>query len=282
MSTMTDNHDTQDAPLRVSPARQLLRLTRTELTLFYRYRVAAFYAVFPLFFAFILMGIPNVELVPGVGTSALSTVGMVAMAPMMIAIFHIPNVLAARRELMILKRFRVSGVSPFSLFGAVTLSVLVAGLLVAVVTAILSGVPAGLTAPRDPVMVLAGVLLGGTVVSLLAASLTRLARNAESAQMMTILPFLVLFGASGLMLPLDMLPDAAQIAARLLPIAPMVDMVSSGWFGYDFFSGREGAETASVMSLWGSAIPALLVGLVWLGITIALLRGFLWDPRGAK
>ncbi|QVQ50690.1 ABC transporter permease [Spiractinospora alimapuensis] len=280
MNTATD--DTPTTSPRVNAVRQLLRLTRTELTLFYRYRVAAFYAVFPLFFAFILMGVPNVDLVPGVGAAALSTVGMVAMAPMMIAIFHIPNVLAARRELMILKRFRVSGVGPFALFGAVTLSVLCAGLLVAAVMAVLAGVPAGLPLPRDPVMVLVGVLLGGTVVSLLAASLTRLARNAESAQMMTILPFLVLFAASGLMLPLDLLPDAAQVAARLLPIAPMVDMVSSGWFGYDFFGGREGAETASVLSLWGSSVPALLVGIAWLGITFALLRGFRWDPRGAK
>lgn len=265
----------------VSPAKQALRLTRTEFTLFYRYRVAAFFAAFPLVFVIVALTLEGNELVPGVDTGAYNLAGMLVVAPMMVAILHVSNVYAARREQLVLKRFRASGVPASAMFGATTLSVLgVAALLTAVSAAILIGHFG--VAPADALLVLVAIVLVTVTVSLLAAAFTRLTRNGESAQMLAMVPFFVLYGTSGLAVPLDMVPEGVQVIARLLPAAPGVDIATSAYFGRDFFGGVEGAGPLSGLALWGAAVPSLLVLLAWLALSVYLLRFFRWDPREAK
>ncbi|WP_052745707.1 ABC transporter permease [Allosalinactinospora lopnorensis] len=180
----------------VSPYRQLLRLTRTELTLFYRYRMALYIAVFPLVFVLIGVASEGEETLPGVDAAPYYITGTPALVAMAIGLWHISNVYAARREQLVLKRFRASGVTPFALFGASTLSVLAVVLLL---TAVIGGVLAWRYGvwPADPAMVALPLVLTTVLMSLLGAAFTRLTRNAESAQLMAMFPFLILYGASG-------------------------------------------------------------------------------------
>ncbi|MUL43976.1 ABC transporter permease [Streptomonospora sp. PA3] len=265
----------------VSTVRQALRLTRTEFTLIHRYRTALFFVLFPLFFVGIAVISQGESPVPGVDLAELSLAGTPAVIAMMIGVMHVSNIYAARREQLILKRFRASGVAPAALFGATTLSVVaVVAVLTAVVAAVLA---AGFDRlPADPVMVAATVLVTTVTMALLGAASTRFARNAESAQMISMLPFLVLYLSSGLMLPLEVLPEGLATAARLLPMAPAVELLRAGYLGLDVFGGVPGADPASGIELWTAALPSAAVVLVWAALAVLSLRYFRWDPRQPK
>ncbi|MBX9387255.1 ABC transporter permease [Streptomonospora nanhaiensis] len=265
----------------VGVARQTLRLTRTEFTLIYRYRTALFFVLFPLVFVALAAAGQGPSLLEGVSAAEFSVAGTPAAIAMMIGIMHVSNAYAARREQLILKRYRASGVSPYAMFGATTLSVVA---VTAALTLVAGAVMAGMygTLPADPVLVAAGVLLTAVTMSLLGAAMTRLAANAESAQMLSMVPFLGLYASGGLMIPLDVFPEGVATVGRLLPMAPAVDLVRAGYFGRDLFGGVDGAEAATGLDLWAAALPALGVCAVWVGIAVFSLRYFRWDPRQPK
>ncbi|MFC7326513.1 ABC transporter permease [Marinactinospora rubrisoli] len=260
--------------------RQTLRLTRTEFVLFYRYRMALYVALLPVAFllpAFITEG---GEIRPGVDAGAYFLGGAFPMLAVTVGIVHVSNVYAARRESMILKRFRLSGVAPAALFGATTLSVLG---VVAVQSAAVIAVTAALfgTLPADPVLLVASIVLVTVTMSLLGAVLSSVARNAESAQMISMIPFFGLLAVSGLYLPAELLPGWALTITGLLPMAPAVDLARSAYFGRDFVAGADGA-VATGIDLWLIAAPGLAVLLAWTALSIVLLRFVRWDPRRAK
>ncbi|GAA4906640.1 MULTISPECIES: ABC transporter permease [Nocardiopsidaceae] len=262
----------------VSPLRQTLRLTRTEFTLMYRYRTALFFVLFPLVFVFLGVVSQGESPVPGVSNETLALTGSPAAIIMMIGVMHVSNTYAARREQLILKRFRASGVPPVALFGATTLSVLA---VVVLLTAVPWGVLIAQTGevPADPVMVALAVVLSTVTMVLLGAALTRLARNAEGTQMMSIVPFLALYASSGLMIPLEMMPDQLATASRLLPMAPVVELLRGGYTGNDVFGDLVGASPATGLDLWAAALPSLAVVLAWTALSVLSLRYFRWDPR---
>lgn len=265
----------------VHPLRQLLRLSRTELTLVYRYRMALFIGVFPLLFVYVGTMMEGDDVLPGIDAAAHFIAGTPVLCAMVVGIWHISNVYAARREQLILKRFRASGVTPFALFGASTLAVLA---VVALLTVIIGALLAGLYGvwPTDPLLVVLTLVVTGVTMSLAGAGFTRFARNAESAQLLSMLPFLFFYAASGLMVPLEMMPDRVVDLMRLLPMAPAVELVQSGYLGHDLTAGLAEASEATGIELWAAAAPNIGLLLVWLALSVFFLRYFRWDPRQAR
>ncbi|GAA3978491.1 ABC transporter permease [Thermobifida alba] len=282
MTTSTTTSPTTRTPRApVGVLRQTLRLTRTEFTLFYRYRMALYIAVLPAIFLLPLAVSDPVEVLPGVDTAALSLARFFALAAMTVGVAHVSNIYAARREQLVLKRFRISGVPPAALFGATTLSVLgVVSVQSAAVVAFL-GATAD-TLPTDPVLLVLSIVLITVVMSLLGAFIARFARNAESAQMISMVPFLLLLAVSGFVIPLEALPDGVVFVLGLLPMVPAIELAQSAYFGYDLFGGFEGAERAAGLDLWLAAAPSVLVLAAWAVVMALLLRSFQWDPRGAR
>lgn len=137
------------------------------------------------------------------------------------------------------------------------------------------------TLPKHPVLLVLSIVLITVIMSLLGAALTRFTRNAESAQMLSMVPFILLVAASGFYVPIDMMPEPLARIVGVLPMAPAIDLARSAYFGRDFFGGAEGAAAAG-LDLWTAAGPALLVLLAWVAISVYLLRFFQWDPRQAK
>ncbi|ASU82326.1 ABC transporter permease [Nocardiopsis gilva YIM 90087] len=269
-------------PLRtpVSAVRQLFRLTRTELTLFHRYRTALYMAFMPLVLLLPAFSMPEAEVGPGILNTAYLVSGVPVLSAMTLAVLHMPNVYAARRETMVLKRFRVSGVPPVALFGATAVAVF---LVTVVLTALIAALMAARfdTLPSDPLLLLLAVALTTAIVSMLGLVFTNLARNSESAQMISMVPFLLFFAISGTFVPTDLMPAPVATGVSYLPMLPAIDIARSAYFGVDTFGGLDGASATTGLDLWAAAAPSLLVLLVWLGISIYLLRFFRWDPRQA-
>jgi ABC-2 type transport system permease protein len=122
-----------------------------------------------------------------------------------------------------------------------------------------------LGAPRRPDLLLAGLALGVVLLAALAALSTVITRNVELAQITT-LPLLVLsIAGSGLMIPLDTMPDLLANLCRLLPVSPVMELVRAGWLG--------GVGAHDVLGALGTA-------LAWtVPAVFAVRRWFRWEPR---
>lgn len=259
--------------------RQTLRLGRTEFTLFVRYKTALMYLIMPVI---LLLPILNQESVPILGeytTTDAALIGTIGAIALFIGLGHPSNVFTARREALVLKRLRVSGVPAVAIFGGVFLVVLLFTLLIAAL--IIGGsIAIGGPLPSDPVMLVFSVALGCLAMTLLGLLITRFVTNAESAQMLSMVPMMALLFLSGSFIPLDVLPDGLRQFALLLPVAPTVEMAQAAYFGYDVFGGFEGAEPVGFLGLWAGALPNIGIMLAWI-VVLALLvrRYFIWDAR---
>ena len=259
--------------------RQTLRLTRTELTLFLRYKTAWMYVVLPLIMFMPALAGPSVELFEGFTTTELGLAGAIGGIGVILGIGHASNVFTARRESLVLKRLRVSGVPQSAIFGAMMVFVFVVALAVtALVAAALFAV--GQLLPADPLMLVFSVFLGVVAMSLIGLLITPLVRNAEAAQMAAMVPLLILLYLSGIVLPLEAMGDGVRQVAQLLPVFPTVEMAQAAYSGHDVFGGVEGAEAMGFVGLWLSALPSIGLMLGWIAVLSLLVRRyFRWDPR---
>lgn len=259
---------------------QILRLTRTEITLFMRYKTAWMFLLLPLFFCFMTLQYPSDPVVAGFGMGEMTMFGVIGIISLIIGIGHASNVFTARRESLVLKRLRVSGVPRAAIFGGIIGVVFVFSLLLTVIIAgLILAMPGG-GLPRDPVMLFTAILLGSIVFSLMGLAITPLVRNAEMAQMAAMVPMMILLFASGGLVPLEFLPETARTVVGLLPGLPAGELVQAAYTGHDVFGGFEGAGEQSVLGLWASALPALAVLLGWVVLlSLVVARFFRWDPR---
>ncbi|MFD6948797.1 ABC transporter [Nocardiopsis sp. TSRI0078] len=263
----------------VSPLKQGLRLTRTEFTLFVRYKTAWMYLVLPPFFAFMAMNLPNNEIVPGFGTGQMAMVATIGSIGLILGVGHPSNVFTARREALVLKRLRVSGVPQQAIFGGVIAVVVALSLAMAVVVAVLVFAVFG-SLPQDPLMLVVAVVLSAVMFSLMGLLLTPVVRNAEAAQMVSMLPMMVLLFLGGGIIPLESLPESARLVLGFLPSVPAGEMAQTAYSGYDAFRGFGTGEEKSYLGLWIAALPSIGVMLAWIAVLGLLVRRyFRWDPR---
>ncbi|MBQ1082129.1 ABC transporter permease [Nocardiopsis sp. B62] len=280
MTTTTTRPPTPSTD-RTSPGtlKRTLRLARTEFTLFVRYKTALMYLVMPLILFLPLLSTPSVPVFGDFTTHDLTLASAVIGIGLMLGIGHPSNVFAARREALVLKRLRVSGIPQTAIFGGVTVVVVLFSLAMSVL--ILGAVAAlGGSLPADPVMLVAAVLLSAVAMSLVGLLITPLVRSAESAQMFSVVPMMGLLLTGGVFFPLDLMPEPVRLVAQFLPVAPAAEMAQAAYTGYDVFGGYEGAEALGAAALWGSALPSLGVMLAWIVVLSLLVRRyFKWDPR---
>jgi ABC-2 type transport system permease protein len=100
-------------------------------------------------------------------------------------------------------------------------------------------------------LALAALLLGTAAFAGIAMAMAGRLRAVATLALVNAL-FLVLLVGSGIMFPLDRLPEAMQVAARLLPAAPLADWLRGA------FEGTEVPDLSLVvLPLWAVAAPAL-------------------------
>ncbi|RZU22124.1 ABC transporter permease [Streptomyces sp. BK239] len=171
----------------------------------------------------------------------------------------------ARREELVLKRLRTGELRDAEVVAGSALPVVVLGLVQCLVMAVGCVALLDVPAPESPQLVVPGVLLGLVMCAALAALTSSVTRTVESAQVTT-LPFLLLsMAASGVSVPLEMLPDRAASFLELLPLTPVITLVRGGWSGD--LSAYE-------------ALGCLATALAWTVLAVfAVRRWFRWEPR---
>lgn len=276
MTTVAPVTSTASAPLPSRrPGHRLLGLARAELTLLLRNRMQLFTAiVLPLAVPFLYLPLRNRGMSDALLVGALGS--MAVMILLFVVYYNLLSTYVARREALVLKRLRTGEASDATVLAATAVPALViAGAMVAIAMTIAVAI-LDLPLPQNPLLVVAGVVLGAAVSVPLALATANITRTVESAQV-TSLPFMAiaLLGA-GTALPLEMLPDWAQSLIAITPTAPLVELIRFGWLGTD----ASGAAIAG-SDLATAALRQVGILVVWfcLGAWFVSTR-FRWEPRG--
>ncbi|MGW2816732.1 ABC transporter permease [Streptomyces sp. NPDC001415] len=174
------------------------------------------------------------------------------------------GVYVIRREELVLKRLRTGELRDLEILAGAALPAVLIGLAQSVLLVVGGSVLMGVAAPGTVWLAVVGLLLGMGLMGALAAATAALTNSAEGAQV-AVLPMMMLsIAGSGMVVPLDVLPDKLASVCEMLPLSPVMDMIRNGWTG---------AGT-------GEVLRELLVMVVWTFIAVWVVRKrFRWEPR---
>ncbi|WP_329208855.1 ABC transporter permease [Streptomyces sp. NBC_00683] len=243
-------------------------LGRAELTLLVRNRTAVFVALLmPLMMIFAMKSsLDRIDLGgTGLTVAGAALTGGLGMVLLQVVYMNLVATYVARREELVLKRLRTGEVSDREILTGTALPAVSLALAQCVLMIVVGGLAFGLGAPRQPGLLVLGLLLGLLLLSALAAVTSATTRTVQTAQLTTLPVFFVSILGSGLFVPLEVLPDRAASLCELLPMTGVMTLVRAGWLG-----GGEGYD------LLGSGLTAL----AWTVCGVfAVQRWFRWDPR---
>lgn len=256
-----------------SPARRIMAMSGAELRLLLRNKTALFMVLaMPLLLVVALFGVAE-----DLGISlGLYLAGMlIGFVLLFVVYYNLVTTYVSRREELVLKRLRTSEAQDREIL----LAGAVPSLAIAAVQMVLGVLGAALLldlgAPVNPLLVAAAVLGGAAVFMLLAMVSTAFTRTTELAQVTTMPVLIVCLLFSGLTFPLDVLPDAAAGAARLLPLTPVVELTQLG------LAGAVGeAEPVGFAATFSEAVIPAAILVLWLYLGVyGTRRWFRWEPR---
>lgn len=249
-------------------AGRMAALARAELTLLGRSKSALVGAVFvPLVLPFSVRSAAERMDLEDIGL----TVGLVVLPAsigfaLLFAVYAtLIGVFVGRREQLVLKRLRTGEPRDAEILAGAALPAVVLGLAQCLLLAGACGAVLDVPAPRAVHLAAAGLVAGLVLCVLLAAVTAGFTRTTESAQVTSLPLLLVSMVGSGLLVPLELLPDRLAAVCELLPLTPVITLVRGGWTG----------DLSTV-----DALRAAAVALAWLGLGVfAVRRWFRWEPR---
>lgn len=250
-----------------------MAMTRAELRLFVREPFSiVFVLAFPLMMMMLLSAvfgndeadagdIENGMLVwRGVTPTNYYTAASVAVIVVALGIMTIPISLAGYRERGILRRFRASGISAGTLFGAqltVALATFVSG---ALLMGFVAWLASGADMPEDWIGVIVALLLGTVTFGAIGLLLATVTRTSRSAQGIGLLLFFAMWLICGTGPPRAVLPAGLRDFSGVLPLSRLVTAIQDPWFGFG----------------WNMTDLAVLGGYA-LAFGLPALRFFRWD-----
>lgn len=230
----------------------------------------------------------DTALVGGVPASTFILTGFLAFA-LFFTVYNLINAVTSRRDALIYKRLRTTSLPDSSVFvgegvSAAVPSCGIAALLVLFgVTVLHTGVP------RNPLLLLAGLLLGSAMFTMLAVGVSGILPRAETS-MWVVTPVMVFFMVcSGIYFPLSGLPGPLGEVAAYLPMSPVVSVMRTAYLNQDYASHdallgvvRPGARVG-FFGAFRAALGPICIMLAWTAIGFALARKlFRWDPRRSE
>ncbi|MEW2176087.1 ABC transporter permease [Streptomyces sp. NPDC005406] len=247
---------------------RLAALGRAEMTLLARNRTAVIVAL--LVPSAMIMAMKSTLEQVDLGGTGLTVAGAAltgGIGTVLIQAVYMNMVAAyvARREDLVLKRLRTGEVSDGEILTGTALPSAALALVQSALIIVTGAAFFGVTAPRRPELLLAGLLLAVVLLTVLAAVTSILTRTVQTAQLTTLPLFLVSMMGSGLFVPLAIFPGPLASACELLPLTGAMTLIRSGWLGVS-----DGTDL----------LGAALSGLVWTALAVfAVQRWFRWDPR---
>jgi ABC-2 type transport system permease protein len=143
---------------------------------------------------------------------------------------NLVTALVARRQDFVLKRLRAGELSDEEVLAGSALPAAAVAWGQIVIAAVAGFAFFGLDAPVNPVLVVAGLLLGSVVFALLAAVVTIVTRSVEMAQL-TAMPVLVLSAVVGVLVETEDIKGPLHVVAQALPMPRVLELLHLGLTG---------------------------------------------------
>lgn len=270
MSTTETVRPTDAAPARTvtTAGTRMTALARAELTLLGRNKATMFTAlVIPVMLTFAMSSaVREMDLRDaGLSVGTVLLPGAFGYSLLFAVYSTLVGVFVVRREELVLKRLRTGELRDLEILAGASLPAVAIGLAQCAVLAVGCTLAMDIPVPRTVWLAVAGVLLGTVLSCALAAATAAFTRSAEGAQI-SVMPLMLLsMTGSGMVVPLDVMPERIASVCELLPLTPVISLIRSGWTG-----GASTAETSG----------QLAVVMAWTIISvIAVRKRFRWEPR---
>ncbi|MGW5214451.1 ABC transporter permease [Streptomyces sp. NPDC004051] len=251
-----------------TPVGRMRALARAELALLGRSRGTLFAAFFvPLVLPLGLHGAADGMDLDEVGLDLGAVVlpGAIGFSLLFAVYTSLVSVFVTRREELVLKRLRTGELRDAEILCGASLPSVAIGLVQSLLLASGCALLLDMAAPQAVHLSVLGLLLGLGLCAMLAAVTAGFTRTTESAQVTAMPMILVSMAGSGVMVPLEVLPDRLASFCELLPLAPVMTLLRGGFTG-----NLSGSET----------LFALATGAAWVLLSVfAVRRWFRWDPR---
>jgi ABC-2 type transport system permease protein len=211
-----------------------LELTWMETKLFIREWQAVFFTFIflpMLMFLFGLIYNNEPDAITGFGSVDVMLPGYVSIGIAANALFTIGGVLAAYREKGILRRFRVTPLSPVGVLAAQVIVAYVMALFSAIVMMTLAKFAFGLRVEGDLLVMLMAFTIGAVCFfsfGFLLAGLFRTARVSYSIMTSIFFPLIFLSGAA---IPMELMPPVMHTISKFIPLTYVVDLMKDAWLG---------------------------------------------------
>lgn len=217
------------------PWRTALRLTRLELRLLLREPMVTVSLIgFPVATVLVLAGVfgqaPDPEFA-GVAPDDHYIAGYVGVVLAALGLITIPVHLASHRELGVRRRLRSAGLSAGAVVTSEILLGAVLGTLAAGVVVLLGAAVYGLTAPQDPLGVLAWFLVGLAMFIAVGAALGSVLASGRAANALGNLVFVPMFLLGGGGPPRAVMTGVMQSLSDILPLSHVVGGLRQSWLG---------------------------------------------------
>ncbi|KAB1149167.1 ABC transporter permease [Streptomyces luteolifulvus] len=251
-----------------TPAGRMAALARAELMLLGRSRTAVLSAVFlPLAMPLSLQSAVEQMDLKDIGLS----VGLVLLPAsigfsLLFSVYAtLVGVFTARREELVLKRLRTGELHDAEILAGAAFPAAAIGLVQSLVLAVGCTALLDVPAPKAPQLAVLGLVSGLALCACLAAVTAGFTRTVESAQVTSLPLILSSMTVSGVVVPLDLLPDRLATVCELQPLTGVITLVRGGWTGD--------------LSAYETVVPVLTT-LAWTAVGVfAVRRWFRWEPR---
>lgn len=270
-TTDTIRHTAAGEPARTATTTVVARmasLARAELALLGRNKATMFTAlVLPAMLTFAMSSaVQELELKDtGLSVGTVLLPGALGYSLLFAVYSTLVGVFVVRREELVLKRLRTGELRDTEILAGASLPAVAIGLAQCLVLAVGCTLMRDIPAPRAVWLALAGVLLGVLMSCVLAAVTAAFTMTAEGAQISIMPLLLVSVAGSGMIVPLDVMPEGIASVCELLPLTPVIGLIRSGW------TGGAGA---------GEILGQLAVVVAWTLVSVfAVRRRFRWEPR---
>ncbi|MEV0394046.1 ABC transporter permease [Polymorphospora rubra] len=254
--------------------RRITRLGRTEMLLLWRNRTAVVTAVLlPIGTVWFLASL-NLD-AGGLSAGAFAVTGLLGFVLLYVVYYNLVTTYVARREELVLKRLRTGEMTDAQILAGTAVPAVVVTLVQAVLAVVAGAALLDLAVPVNLPVLLVGLVGGIVLFVLLAVVSSTFTRNVEMAQISTMPVLVVCMIGSGLVLPLQSMPDLLADVAAFLPLTPVVELVRLGWLGT-----TTGADPTGFAGVFGPAVVPLLILLGWTALgVVGMRRWFRWEPR---